>query len=142
VKAVARLAAIHDEIMQMPMGYETRVAEAGTGLSGGQRQRLSLARALANQPAILLLDEATSHLDVVTESLVEQNLSHLSCTRIVIAHRLSTIRNADTILVFDRGTIVERGSHEELLAQHGYYASLVHSLHLGEVQGIEPRSGY
>lgn len=125
VKAVARLAAIHDEIMQIPMGYETRVAEGGTGLSGGQRQRLSLARALANQPAILLLDEATSHLDTVTESLVEQNLSHLSCTRIVIAHRLSTIRNGDKILVLDKGTIVERGFHEELLAQHGYYAALL-----------------
>lgn len=125
VKAAAQLAAIHDEIMQLPMGYETRIAEGGTGLSGGQRQRLAIARALAHQPAVLLLDEATSHLDKVTESVIEQNLSQLSCTRIVIAHRLSTIRNADQILVLDRGTIVERGSHTELLKQQGHYASLV-----------------
>jgi ATP-binding cassette subfamily B protein len=126
VMEAARLAAIHDEIMRMPMGYETLIAEGGTGLSGGQRQRLCLARALAHKPAILLLDEATSHLDVVTEGLVDQNLSDLACTRIVIAHRLSTIRNADLILVLDNGAIVERGSHEELLAQGGYYPQLVH----------------
>ncbi|BAY34054.1 ABC transporter-related protein [Nostoc carneum NIES-2107] len=125
IMAAAKLAAIHDDIMQMPMGYETRLAEGGSGLSGGQRQRLALARALAHQPAILLLDEATSHLDVVTESLIEQNLHHLSCTRIAIAHRLSTIRNADKILVLDQGTIVEQGSHEELLSLNGYYASLI-----------------
>jgi ABC-type bacteriocin/lantibiotic exporter with double-glycine peptidase domain len=133
VKAVAQLAAIHDEIMQFPMAYETRIA-GGTGLSGGQCQRLAVARALAPKPAILLLDEATSHLDVVTESLVEQNLSQLSCTRIVIAHRLSTIRNADTIFVLDRGTVVEQGSHEELLTKDGHYASLVHGLDLGELK--------
>jgi ABC-type bacteriocin/lantibiotic exporter with double-glycine peptidase domain len=125
VKAAAQLAAIHDEIMQLPMAYETRIAEGGTGLSGGQRQRLTIARALAHQPAVLLLDEATSHLDGVTESLVEQNLSQLPCTRIVIAHRLSTVRNADQIFVLDKGIIVERGSHEELLKQQGHYASLV-----------------
>lgn len=123
----AKLAAIHDDIVQLPMGYGTRVAEGGSGLSGGQRQRLAIARALAHQPAILLLDEATSHLDVVTEGLVEQNLSRLSCTRIAIAHRLSTVRNADLILVLDAGTIVERGSHEELLARQGYYAAIVRS---------------
>jgi ABC-type bacteriocin/lantibiotic exporter with double-glycine peptidase domain len=127
VMAAARLAGIHDEIMQMPMGYETRVAEGGSGLSGGQRQRLAIARALANQPAILLLDEATSHLDTVTERRVDQNLRELACTRVVIAHRLSTIRTADLILVLDQGAIVERGSHEQLLAQGGHYAALVHS---------------
>jgi ABC-type bacteriocin/lantibiotic exporter with double-glycine peptidase domain len=124
----ARLAAIHDEIIQMPMGYETMVAEGGSGLSGGQRQRLSLARALAHQPAVLLLDEATSHLDTVTEQLVDENLKQIPCTRIAIAHRLSTVRNADMILVLDRGTIVEQGSHEELLVQTGHYAALVHGL--------------
>jgi len=124
----ARLAAIHDEIIQMPMGYETMVAEGGSGLSGGQRQRLSLARALAHQPAVLLLDEATSHLDTVTERLVDENLKQIPCTRIAIAHRLSTVYNADMILVLDRGTIVEQGSHEELLVQTGHYAALVHGL--------------
>ncbi len=123
----ARLAAIHDEIAAMPMGYETRIAEGGSGLSGGQRQRLSLARALSHQPAILLLDEATSHLDVMTESTVERNLATLSCTRIVIAHRLSTIHNADQIFVLESGTGAEQGSHQELLARDGYYAALISS---------------
>ena len=121
----ARLAAIHDEIAAMPMGYETRIAEGGSGLSGGQRQRLSLARALSHQPAILLLDEATSHLDVVTENIVEQNLAQLDCTRIVIAHRLSTVHNADHIFVLEGGTVAELGSHQELVARDGYYAALV-----------------
>ncbi|MBO3462199.1 peptidase domain-containing ABC transporter [Aetokthonos hydrillicola Thurmond2011] len=133
VKAAAQLAAIHEDIMQFPMAYETRIAEGGNGLSGGQRQRLAIARALASKPVILLMDEATSHLDSITESLVEQNLSKISCTRIVIAHRLSTIQNADNIIVLDRGTIVEQGRHKDLLAQNGYYASLVlHQANLAE----------
>ncbi len=127
VVGAARLAAIDEEIDEMPMGYETRVAEGGSGLSGGQRQRLSLARALAHNPAILLLDEATSHLDVITENVVERNLGQLACTRIVIAHRLSTIHNADKILVLEGGTIAELGSHQELLARDGSYAELVSS---------------
>ncbi len=106
VKA-ARMAAIDEEIEAMPMGYETRISDGGGGLSGGQRQRLSLARALANDPAVLLLDEATSHLDAVTEQIIEENLSTLCCTRIVITHRLSTACNSDQILVLEGGTVAE-----------------------------------
>jgi ABC-type bacteriocin/lantibiotic exporter with double-glycine peptidase domain len=127
VMEAARLAAIHEEILQMPMGYETLVGEGGAALSGGQRQRLAIARALAGRPALLLLDEATSHLDAATERQVDQALSNLSATRIVIAHRLSTIRNADQILVLSGGEIVEHGTHEALLARGGLYAELVHA---------------
>lgn len=133
----ASAAAIHQDILQMPMEYETYVSEGGVGLSGGQRQRLALARALANRPALLLLDEATSALDVVTERTVEQNLRALRCTQIIIAHRLSTIRNADLILVLDQGTIVERGTHENLLKRNGYYAKLIQSqLETGEIKAL------
>jgi HlyB family type I secretion system ABC transporter len=121
----AQMAAIDEDIEKMPMGYDTLVSEGGSALSGGQRQRLSLARALANHPALLLLDEATSALDVVTERIVERNLRRLPCTQIIIAHRLSTIRNADVILVLDRGHIVEQGSHEQLLRKNGFYTQLV-----------------
>jgi ABC-type bacteriocin/lantibiotic exporter with double-glycine peptidase domain len=121
----ARLAAMHDEIERLPMGYETILSEGGTGLSGGQRQRLSIARALAVRPEVLLLDEATSHLDVLTEESVDANLASLECTRIVIAHRLSTIRGADCILVMEDGRIVERGTHEALVKHGGIYADLV-----------------
>jgi ATP-binding cassette, subfamily B, bacterial len=120
-----KVAAIDAEIAQMPMGLETVLAEGGIGLSGGQRQRLAIARAIVHQPKILLLDEATSHLDTRTEQQVECNLNGLACTRVVIAHRLSTICDADHILVLDRGRIVEQGTHGELLAAKGYYASFV-----------------
>jgi ATP-binding cassette subfamily B protein len=121
----AKLACIHDEIVAMPMGYETRLMDRGASLSGGQQQRLALARALAHRPTILLLDEATSDLDGLTERTVHQNLSALGCTRIVIAHRLSTIVGADLILVMEDGKIVQQGTHEELLGLPGPYRQQV-----------------
>ncbi|MFF5205579.1 peptidase domain-containing ABC transporter [Streptosporangium sp. NPDC000396] len=129
----AELACLHEEICSMPMGYETVLVEGG-GLSGGQRQRLALARALLAQPKILLLDEATSHLDSTTEARIEANLGWLTQTRIVIAHRLSTVKDADLILVVDDGQIVERGTHEGLIARGGRYSALVSA----QTEGREP----
>jgi ABC-type bacteriocin/lantibiotic exporter with double-glycine peptidase domain len=134
VVEAARRAAIHDDILAMPMGYETLVGEGGAGLSGGQRQRLAIARAIARRPAVLVLDEATSHLDSVTERVVAERLSALACTRIVIAHRLSTVRDADLILVIDGGRIVERGTHRDLMARDGRYAALIRE-QAGSVEG-------
>jgi ABC-type bacteriocin/lantibiotic exporter with double-glycine peptidase domain len=127
VVEAAQFAGIHEDILAMPMGYETLLSDGGGSLSGGQRQRVALARALVQHPVILLLDEATSELDTITERQVQRNLAALRCTRIVIAHRLSTIQDANLILVLDAGEIVECGSHAELLAQGGQYAALVHS---------------
>ncbi|HEY3261372.1 MAG TPA: ATP-binding cassette domain-containing protein, partial [Pseudonocardiaceae bacterium] len=121
----AKLACIHDEILAMPMGYETLLVDGGASLSGGQQQRIALARALAHGPTILLLDEATSDLDSVTERMVRHNISTLGCTRIVIAHRLSTIVDADLILAMDDGRIVQRGIHDELMAMPGAYRDQV-----------------
>ncbi|MET8454234.1 peptidase domain-containing ABC transporter [Streptomyces sp. NPDC005209] len=121
----AKAACLHEDIERMPMGYLTPLGERGNGLSGGQRQRLGLARALVGRPRILLLDEATSHLDTVTEQAIQQNLRALRCTRIVIAHRLSTIREADCIVVVEQGKIVEKGTHDHLIAVGGAYADLV-----------------
>lgn len=141
ITAAARIAAIHNEIVQMPMGYETRISEGGLELSGGQRQRISIARALVRQPAILILDEATSHLDTVTEKSVYQNLDQLGCTQIVIAHRLSTIVNADMIVVFDQGQIAACGQHNELMATSEIYAALFSTQAHSPDRGQPPRSG-
>lgn len=120
----ASAAQIHEDIISLPAGYETYIAEGGRNLSGGQRQRLSLARALVRHPSILILDEATSQLDVRTEVAIARALDSFVCTRVVIAHRLSTAARADRILVLDQGRVVEYGQHYELLGRGGLYASL------------------
>ena len=125
VSEAARMALVHDEITSMPLGYQTPIMHAGGSVSGGQRQRIALAQALARKPTVLVLDEATSHLDTVTEQAIHEELSRLRCTRIVIAHRLSTIRDADHIVVLDHGSVVEQGTHAELLARDGHYSQLV-----------------
>ena len=127
VVEAATLARIHDDIMRMPMRYETIMTDGGGSLSGGQRQRIALARALVRRPAILLLDEATSALDAIAEHQIETSLRALSCTRIVIAHRLSTVARADQILVLDEGKLVQTGTHEQLVRRPGLYADLVAS---------------
>lgn len=129
VYKAARMAAAEQFIMDMPNGYDTRVGENGIKLSGGQRQRISIARAVLSDAPILLLDEATSALDNESERLIQASLADLQKgrTTLVIAHRLSTIRDADKILVLDKGRIIEQGQHEELSNQNGLYAQMIHS---------------
>ena len=125
--AAAKVAHIHEHLLSLPDGYDTVVGERGYRFSGGEKQRLAIARAVLRDPPVLVLDEATSALDTQTELAVQQAIDAASAgrTTITIAHRLSTVRDADEIIVLDRGEIAERGSHAELLARGGRYAALV-----------------
>jgi ATP-binding cassette, subfamily B, bacterial HlyB/CyaB len=132
----SRLAGADEFIKRLPMGYESQIGEGGGLLSGGQRQRLAIARALLGNPRLLILDEATSHLDTESEQIIQQNLNQIlrGRTTLVIAHRLSTIRNADLILVLDRGVLIESGNHETLIEKQGFYYYLTQKQFGNELQ--------
>lgn len=139
VEHYARCADADGFIRSLEDGYDTVIGERGAGLSGGQRQRIALARALAARPALLILDDTTSAVDMKTEQYIQKQLSGLDfpCTKIIIAQRVSSVMNADRILVLDRGRVAESGTHEELVKQGGYYAS-VYAMQSGQDAGGEP----
>lgn len=134
IEAAAKVANAHEFIMQLPEGYETNIGDKGERLSGGQRQRISIARAILKKPEILILDEATSALDTESERQVQQALEQVlqGRTAIIIAHRLSTIKGVDEIVVLEKGIIVERGSHDDLMRQGGRYRQLVEMQQLAQ----------
>ena len=117
----------YETIDALPNGYGSTLLEGAANLSGGQKQRLEIARTLVGCPSILVMDEATSALDAETERLIDRNIRRRGCSCIIVAHRLSTIRDSDEIIVLDAGAIVQRGTHEELIAQPGKYANLLAS---------------
>jgi ATP-binding cassette, subfamily B, bacterial MsbA len=127
IETAAKIANAHNFIIQKENGYQTNIGDRGSKLSGGERQRVTIARAVLKNPPILILDEATSSLDTESERLVQDAINNLMTNRtsIVIAHRLSTIRHADEIIVLQKGEIVERGTHDELIAHNGFYNRLV-----------------
>ena len=129
VEAAAKAAGIHDFILSLPMGYDTRMEDGGQGISKGQKQLLTIARSMLSDAKMLILDEATSNVDTRTEQRIERAMLRLmeSKTSFVIAHRLSTVQNAACILVVRDGDVVEQGTHKELLAADGFYASLYRS---------------
>ena len=140
ISHAARLACLHDDIAEMPMNYDTVVSDGGASLSGGQRQRVAIARAILRNPTLMLLDEATSALDNATEAKVIENLERLRCTRITVAHRLSTVRNADVIVVLDKGRVIETGTFTELAARGGLFTQLLAASQ--SVNPNQPELGY
>jgi subfamily B ATP-binding cassette protein HlyB/CyaB len=120
---VAKIAGAHEFISELSGGYDTEVGERGTALSGGQKQRVAIARALLTDPKIVIFDEATSALDYESEKIIQNNIDKIKAgrTMFIVAHRLNTVKDCDVIVVMDRGKIVERGSHDELIKLRGYY---------------------